>query len=349
MSVKIQNLYRIDSQSPAWTSNYWYGLTRKVSNIKNPVNTDLINMEPDPADPQGVAEIQGAQDPNDKSNSWEWFGNGTMRMKGVYPRIYLNYDKWKNVEITIYYKRLGISGKAADGINIAARSHPKGHQSAEDGKYYAQTHTYYGRLRHDGHQDFAKEFHHRAAMENLNYAGTYRTWGNNKYRKKKQVFSGDFLPRFKWIGWKFVCCNVKGSEGKKVLLQSWIDLKSKGDPLKMHKDNWELVGQVIDEKGKIPGAPSKAYDIFGTSNDDVFDYEGICFLRSGFGDALYKDFSVVPIKEIRNECIRSEPKYRNQDGFIKGYFMNLYNIVNYVGQNALNIVGLGGVKEKELE
>ena len=254
MSVKLQTLYKRDHTKLLWTSDFWYDLTQTVNN-KTGENVELINKEPHPADPRGIMELQGAELVTDKFNSWRFFGNGIMRMVGVYPRVYLNFPAWKNVEITIYYKRLGLGGKASDGINLAARSHPKGHQSSEGGKYYGETHTYYARLRHDGNSDLAKEQHHRADMPNLSYAGTYRSWGNGKYRKRKKMFSGNYLPRNKWIGWKFVVSNVKdsktGDTDKKVLLQSWIDLKSGGKQENMSIDNWELVDSVIDEYGKI--------------------------------------------------------------------------------------------------
>ena len=353
MSVKLTTLYKQDYSKPVWKSDFWYNIRRVVDN-KTGENADLINMEPDPADPMGFMEIQGeALKDGNKNNRWVWFANGIMRMSGVYPRIYLNYPHWKNVEITIYYKRLGISGKSSDGINVGARSHPLGHQSPENGKYYAETHTYYGRLRHDGSCDFAVEPHHRAELPDLEYEGTYRTFGGGRYRKKKMVFSGDFLPRNKWIGWKFVVSNLKdsktGEDDKKVLLQNWIDLKSNGDPAKMSKDNWELVDEVIDEYGKIPGAPSKAYEIFGTDKNDIFNNEGICFLRSGFGDALYRDFSVVPIKTIHDICVKREPQFYNRDGFVYDYLKNIYNIFDYVITNALNVVGINLNTPAELD
>lgn len=316
-------LYKSEPHANKWTSEYWYH-----SNIK--VSPDLNNIGMDPNDPEGFGEFQGNSD--DKPNYWIMEGDGILHMGGVYPRFYIDDESYKNVEITVYMKRDNTNGKASDGINIGkicgGNGSINGHKSVNNGAGYAITKTYYGRCRFDGGSDLARERHH--AGPPYDYGTTYRTWGNGNYRKSKKIFGGGSFPVNQWVGWKFVVNNLKDGDGKKVLLQTWIDLKSGGDKTLMRKENWEMVETLIDEYGKCPCAPSEAYKIFGSSPNEIFTDNGCVLLRTGFADCQYKDLVIQEIKPVKEKCIIMEPAFRINENIIVSYVKNIGKIVGYV-------------------
>lgn len=287
MSFDTQNFYATKDAASVWTSSFWDTTDKTV--------TSPFGYES--SDPSEATEYVG------QSDSTFWYnGDGEFHMKGTYPRIYLN-KTWKNVEVCVYYKRSGSSGNASDGCVIGVRSHLLGHRNSN---YFRDTHTYYGRLRHDGHSDIAKEAHH--AESPYSYPSNYVTWGDDQYRKKRDIYQGP-TPQDVWIGWKYICVNIKGSSGTKILNQTWIDQISGGVEGNFDPSNWKLVESVVDSYGKIPAKDDtfEAFEIFNTDPNMVFDNSGIVFLRNGGvtdpDKSSYKFFSVHEISEIYEDPV----------------------------------------------
>ena len=323
--INHQAIYKNALNPMVWTSDYWY-------KKKDVINYSSKGMDKD--DPQSFLEFTSGR--ND--SEWKFLGDGICHMKGTYPRLYITNSNYKNVECTMYYRNnSGLETKDTDGADFGCRSHLLGHR---DENYFKYTHTYYGRLRGNGTGDLAKEAHHREDFlsDGFTYDTTYRTWGNGKYRKTKKIFGGGNIPSGQWIGWKVIVSNIKGSEGKKILLQTWIDVKSNGEPEKYAPENWQCVETLIDEYGKFPTAPSTIYEYYGTDPKSIYDNTGIVFIRNSWipnYGADYKDIVVREIDEINEECIITNPSFTPNYSILTDYFNNLIEIVKYVFESIL--------------
>ena len=84
--------------------------------------------------------------------------------------------------------------------------------------------TYYGRMLHDGDMEFFKELKHP----------------DGESRERYAIWNGNPLPHGKWIGMKFVVCNI--DEDQHVKLELYRDL-SEG----VNGGDWEKIGETIDK------------------------------------------------------------------------------------------------------
>ncbi len=243
----------------SWSSSVWAD--------GNPRTID----DRDPNDPTGWSEMRG-------DGALTVDGAGVLTMGGGQPRMYINpYDGlteenpdqfFKNVEITVYYMRLGSDGAAWGGLVAGARGGPNGHSSWGD---YCDATTYYVRFRHDGKWDFAKELKHSDAGA--------RTQGD--------LWDGAPLPSNRWIGLKYVVYNINNDTN--VRLEAYIDRSSEGQ----NGGDWEKVGETTDDGGWTSG------DVSGCTYADDFiitEGGGVCFIRNtDIAEARYKWFSVREI------------------------------------------------------
>ncbi|WOH35748.1 hypothetical protein RI844_10170 [Thalassotalea fonticola] len=208
-------------------------------------------------------------------------GNGIMEMGGGnQPRIYINpYSGseevnpdqfFKNIEATVYYKRIGTDGATNGGLVIGLRSGPNGHSDSGD---YCDATTYYARFRHDGDWDFYKELKH-ADGARANVAS---------------LFPGN-LPSEQWIGMKFIAYNINNDSN--VKLEVYIDKTSNGDVT--NGGEWTLVGEMIDD-----GSWSVPEDVSSCTYSDnhiITTGGGTVLIRNtGVLSAEYKYFSVREI------------------------------------------------------
>lgn len=160
-------------------------------------------------------------------------GGGELTISGSTPRMYVHDPQeerqWRDIEATVYAKRVRDTGIPHAGITIVARSN---HLRTEDGSADpCDTRGYGGRLRFDGHADFEKETSHpeNEAVDNV------------------QVFPGG-LPVDRWLGLKLVVYD--GADG--VHLELWLDqAEGRGGGA------WRLVAEAVDNGrlfGRVPCA-----------------------------------------------------------------------------------------------
>ncbi len=199
-----------------WTSQHWAsGGARVVS------GRDAI-------DPTGWSQRRG-------TGTVSIDGVGQLRLGGTQPRLYINSypdgsddpaeaeQRFRNVEVSVYFRRLSAAGAAFGGLVIGVRSGPLGHGSA--GGDDCDATTYYARLRNDGTYDFAKELRHPDAAARPGGA----VWPG-----------GGTLPVNAWIGLRYAA--LTRSDGR-VGLELWLDRTGTG----AGGGSWELIGSTIDD------------------------------------------------------------------------------------------------------
>ena len=205
-------------------------------------------------------------------------GYGIANMSGTQPRMYV-YDaqkvlKWRNVEVTIYGKRISeFSQDNAAGINIGARSN---HQ--DQGKpTNCNVDTYYSRMLYSGVANFMKELNHPdEATSSL--VGHPIDWGN----KAKA------MPYDQWIGHKFVLRDYDG--GKHVKLEMYLDLTGGSNG-----GDWKLVTSWNDDG--TWSVPPNSCNI--PLNKIILEDNPSVFIRNtNINSAEYKYFSAREISPL---------------------------------------------------
>ncbi|MBN2442341.1 MAG: dockerin type I repeat-containing protein [Spirochaetales bacterium] len=259
----ITNLYPDIPGVQEWNSLHWNnGIERTLSGSAG---------TRDPYDPTGWSQYRG--------NGFLTFtGSGLLLMGGGgEPRIYINpYEGstetnpevfWKNVEVSVYYMRIGTDGANWGGCIIGARSGPNGHTGTNP----CTATTYYARLRHDGKIDFEKELMHSPSTVGISQ--TY--WGGNP------------LPSDRWIGMKYCIYNIDNNQH--VKLEMYLDTTSNG----ANGGTWEKVLEFTDDGNWA--APAD-----GCSFPDTYivtEGGGVVFIRNtNIAEARYKWFTVREIQ-----------------------------------------------------
>lgn len=160
-------------------------------------------------------------------------GGGLLWISGEVPRMYVRDPdlerQWRDVEITVYFKRVADANVPYAGMTAVARAnHLKTEEGTDD---LCDTRGYGARMRYDGHVDFEKETAHPS----------------NEAVANRALWSGG-LPKDKWIGYKFLVYDV----GAAVHLELWRDLsggKGGGD--------WQQVDSIVDTGSLFGGEPCK--------------------------------------------------------------------------------------------
>jgi hypothetical protein len=130
-------------------------------------------------------------------------GAGTLSVTGSTPRIYI-FDpaqarQFRDVEMTVYAKRVADDGTAFAGIVGVARTN-----HMFDTTKLCDTRGYGARVRYDGTVDFDKETSHPNATA----------------AASKPLFSGG-MPKNQWIGYKHVVYDLPNGH---VVNEVWVDL-----------------------------------------------------------------------------------------------------------------------------
>ncbi len=259
----IKNLYPTATSGRTWVANW-----------DNSISRTILSGKRDPQDAEFIVRGNGTATID---------GNGIAHLSGASPRMYI-YDalkqkKWKNVEVTVYAKRVAESGvKSSQGFVVGARSE---HQDANDAMPCLGR-TYYGRLLYDGRGVFQKEvIHEESYSVNKPSANNKVAWNT----------ASGTLPYDVWVGMKFV---VKtNSQGKSVRLKLYRDLtngKNGGtwENIATYDDvgGWAQINSGVDVKSRCGYNADKILLDPGTSvfirNDEVSDVQ-------------YKNFSIREI------------------------------------------------------
>ncbi len=161
-------------------------------------------------------------------------GGGELALSGEVPRMYVHdpqeLRQWRDVEVTMYVKRVTDSGIPFAGFTVVARAN---HLTTEEGGTdLCDTRGYGGRLRFDGHTDFEKETAHP----------------HNQAFSNRLLFR-DGMPHGVWLGVKYVVRDRPDG----VHLELWLDRTEGRDG-----GSWQLVNAMVDGGGffgRVPCAP----------------------------------------------------------------------------------------------
>ncbi len=206
----INYLYQSDMQGKSWHANWANSIPRSlVSGQTDTYNDQFVSRG------NGITTIDG---------------KGIAELSGNNPRMYV-YDmdsnqKWGDVEITVYMKRLSeLKETSSQGLVIGARSE---HQRVgTENPCYGR--TYYARILYDGRYNFQKELvHDKAYSVNKPNETPTSIW---------DTIGGKF-PTNTWIGAKFIVLNTQNNN---VKLELYID-KTEGK----NGGTWERIAEYTD-------------------------------------------------------------------------------------------------------
>jgi hypothetical protein len=230
----------------------------------------------DPGDPE--FRMEG------RAQTLEIAGDGTARSSGEQIRIYVGdptrVNRWLNVELTIYAKRVadGSGAGSTSGFEFQVRT-DDGHTSstAIDPRtrlpIQCGGHAYGFAFRNDGRALVEKEIRHPTYTSQV---------GTN-------VWDGGTLPKNRWVGMKIIVYTVDG--GRHVKQELWRDLTDG-----QHGGTWEKVFEHTDAGGWSVD-PAVAASCSVPPDYIITTSEPFVIVRSdGVAEQWYKKFTIREIQ-----------------------------------------------------
>jgi hypothetical protein len=213
----VYRLYRTAASGKEWTAKWDDGADRTVTSGLSDAKDPWLSFRG-----EGMFHIDG---------------QGQLVLSGPSPEMFVRdpsldvKNSWRNVEMTVYAKRLSGYAAAWGGIEGVARTN---HGVTGGGADFCDTRGIHARMRSDGHIDFEKETGHP------NYAAI----------ADKPLWSA--LPYDAWIGYKLVVYDLPNGN---VKLELWYD-----DTDGAGGGDWVKINELEDNGANfgVGGVPCKA-------------------------------------------------------------------------------------------